>query len=193
MKQILIATRNKDKFRIISKLLSTENFKNYHFVCLDEINDEINDKKEEGDVLNRSYEKALNVYNSLSNNSFDYILGIDDGIKMKGKMIENIKDYIKSIIDNEYLIENEEIYIVRAYTFIDETGKHKSVVTEIPFKYIPVKEKFEIKENSYPLSHVMAPLNSDKAVFDLNDDETNQYYLDYSKLAFDEVEKYFND
>jgi len=193
MKKILLATRNKDKFRIISKLLKTDNFKDYDYLCLDDINDEIIDKKEEGDVINRSYQKALNVYSNLKNNSYDFIIGIDDGIMMKGKMIENIKNYIKSIIDNEYLEENEKIFIVRAYTFFDKNGKYKSIVTEIPFKYIPLKEKFEIKENSYPLSRVMAPLNGNKAVFALNEDETNQYYLNYSKSAFDEVENYFND
>ncbi len=39
----------------------------------------------------------------------------------------------------------------------------------------------------------MAPLNSNKTVFELNDDETNQYYLDYSKEEFKKVELYFND
>lgn len=193
MKKILIATRNKDKYSIISKLLSTDNFKNYQFISLNDIDEAIIDKKEEGDVVNRSYEKALNVFNSIKNNSYDYIVGIDDGIKMKGQMIENLKEYIKPIIDNEYLDENEEILIVRAYTFFNRDGKYKSVVTEIPFKYIPLKDKFEIRENSYPLSHVMASLDGNKSVSQLDKDETNEYYLSYSKKQFAEIEKYFND
>ena len=27
---------------------------------------------------------------------YDYIIGVDDGIKIKEKMIENVKDYIKN-------------------------------------------------------------------------------------------------
>ena len=122
----------------------------------------------------------------------NYIVGVDDGIKMKGKMIENVKEYIKSILDNEYLKENEEIYIVRAYTFFDKNKNYKSIITEIPFKYIPLKEKFEIKKESYPLSHVMAPLNSIKTVSNMDDEESNLYYLNYSKEAYNEVKKYFN-
>jgi len=193
MKKILIATRNKDKYRIISKLLGTKNFEDYEFISLNDIEDIIEDKKEDGDVINRSYEKALNVYNNLKNNIYDYIVGIDDGIKMKGQMIENLKEYIKPIMDNEYLKENEEILIVRAYTFINKKGEHKSIITEIPFKYIPLKENYEIKENSYPFSHVMAPLNSSKTVSEMNEDETNLYYLDFSKNAYNEVESYFHD
>ena len=193
MKTILLATRNKDKYRIISKLLSTENFKNYDFLSLNDINDEIINEKEIGNVLERSYQKAINAFNSLKDKSFDYIIGIDDGIKMKGQMIENVKEYINAILDDKYLEENEKIQIVRAYTFFNKEGKNKSIVTEIPFKYVKLKESFKLEENSYPLSHVMAPLNSNKSVFELNDDETNQYYLDYSKEEFKKVELYFND
>ena len=65
MKKILIATRNKDKFKIISKLLSIESFKDYKFISLNDIEEDIIDKKEVGDVINRSYEKALNVYENM--------------------------------------------------------------------------------------------------------------------------------
>lgn len=39
MKKILIATRNNDKFKIVSKLLSTNNFKNCLFYSLNDIDD----------------------------------------------------------------------------------------------------------------------------------------------------------
>lgn len=192
MKRILIATRNKDKFRIISKLLKTNSFKEFEFLCLDDINDKIIDKKETGDILNRSYEKALNTYNNIHNNEFEYIIGIDDGIKIKGKIIENVKEYIKPIINDEYLKENEEIAIVRAYSFINSKGKRKSIITEIPFRYIKLKKDFIIEENSYPLSHVMAPVNSTTTVSELDENETNLYYLNYSNKAFEDVKLYYD-
>lgn len=190
MKKILIATRNKDKFKIISKLLSTNNFKDATFYSLNDIKENIVDKKETGDVINRSLEKALNAYNNIKED-YDYFIGVDDGIKLKGKMIENVKDYITPILEDKYLTTNEKVYIVRAYTFIDKKGNHKSIVTEIPFEYKKLQEKFDILENSYPLSHVLSPVGSTKVVSGLKEEESNAYYLEFSKNKFDEIEKLF--
>lgn len=191
MKKILIATRNKDKFKIIEKLLSTQNFTDYKYYSLDDIDESIVDKKERGSVIERSYQKALNAFNCI-NSKYDYIVGVDDGIKMKRKIIENVKDYISLIIDDKFLKEGEVVYIVRAYTFINSDGIYKSVLTEIPFKYTKLKEKINIHENSYPLSNVLTPIDSLKTVIKLSADESNTYYLKYSKSSFDEVEEFFN-
>lgn len=192
MKKILIATRNNDKFKIVSKLLATKNFKDSNFYSLNDIEENIIDIKETGDIINRSLQKALNVRDCIKN-YYDYIIGVDDGIKMKGKIVENVKDYIKLIIDDKYLQQDEKVFIVRAYTFVDKNGIYKSIVTEIPFKYKKLKEKFEILENSYPLSHVLSPIDSLKTVIQLNDDESNEYYLKFSQAKFEEVERFFDD
>lgn len=190
MKKILIATRNKDKYKIVSKLLSAKTFKNFKFISLSEIKEDIIDKKEVGDIKNRSYEKAMNVYKSLKNNIYDYIVGIDDGIEIRGNIIENVKEYIKAILDNKYLKENEKVYIVRAYTFINKKGKFKIIVTKIPFKYKKLEKQIKIEENSYPLSHVLTPIDSNQRIIDLDEYDTNKYYLNYSEDKFNEVEKY---
>ena len=188
MKKILIATRNKDKYKIVSKLLSAKTFKNFKFISLSEIKEDIIDKKEVGDIKNRSYEKAMNVYKSLKNNIYDYIVGIDDGIEIRGNIIENVKEYIKAILDNKYLKENEKVYIVRAYTFINKKGKFKIIVTKIPFKYKKLEKQIKIEENSYPLSHVLTPIDSNQRIIDLDEYDTNKYYLNYSEDKFNEVE-----
>ena len=190
MKKILIATRNKDKYKIVSKLLSAKTFKNFKFISLNEIKEDIIDKKEVGDIKNRSYEKAMNVYKSLKNNIYDYIVWIDDGIEIRGNIIENVKEYIKAILDNKYLKENEKVYIVRAYTFINKKGKFKIIVTKIPFKYKKLEKQIKIEENSYPLSHVLTPIDSNQRIIDLDEYDTNKYYLNYSEDKFNEVEKY---
>ena len=190
MKKILIATRNKDKYKIVSKLLSAKTFKNFKFISLNEIKEDIIDKKEVGDIKNRSYEKAMNVYKSFKNNIYDYIVGIDDGIEIRGNIIENVKEYIKAILDNKYLKENEKVYIVRAYTFINKKGKFKILVTKIPFKYKKLEKQIKIEENSYPLSHVLTPIDSNQRIIDLDEYDTNKYYLNYSEDKFNEVEKY---
>ena len=192
MENILIATRNKDKFKLLSKLLSTELLKDSKFFSLNDIEDEIEDKKEVGDIKNRSYEKAMNAYLSIKNNIYKYIIGIDDGIEMKGQMIENVKEYIKDILDDKYLKEDEIVYIKKAYTFIDKNGVFKTIVTKIPFKYKKLTNHFEIEENSYPLNHVLTPVDSNLRLVDIDEETTNNYLLTYSKEGFDEVEKFFN-
>lgn len=193
MENILIATRNKDKFKLLSKLLSTELLKDSKFFSLNDIEDEIEDKKEVGDIKNRSYEKAMNAYLSIKNNIYQYIIGIDDGIEMKGQMIENVKEYLKDILDDKYLKEDEIVYIKKAYTFIDKNGVFKTIVTKIPFKYKKLTNHFEIEENSYPLNHVLTPIDSNLRLVDIDEETTNNYLLTYSKEGFDEVEKFFND
>lgn len=193
MENILIATRNKDKFKLLSKLLSTELLKDSKFFSLNDIEDEIEDKKEVGDIKNRSYEKAMNAYLSIKNNIYKYIIGIDDGIEMKGQMIENVKEYIKDILDDKYLKEDEIVYIKKAYTFIDKNGVFKTIITKIPFKYKKLTNHFEIEENSYPLNHVLTPIDSNLRLVDIDEKTTNNYLLTYSKEGFDDVEKFFND
>ena len=163
MNKVLIATRNKDKFKIVSKLL-TSIFKNYKYYNLNDLDEEIIDKKESGDVINRSYEKAKNAYDSIKNNDFKYIVGIDDGIKIRDEILENVKELIKPIINDEYLNNDEVVYIVRAYTFFSNTGDYYKILTEIPFKYKKITYNLEIEKNSYPLSHVLRTLDSDKTL-----------------------------
>ena len=191
MKKILIATRNKDKFKIVSNLLKSV-FKNYTFKSLDDIEDIINDKAENGDLINRSYRKAKNAFDEIKYNDYEYIIGVDDGIEINGKIIENVKDYIKPIIDNKILKENEVVYIIRSYTFINKEGIKYSILTKIPFKYKRINYKLEIKKGTYPLSHVLTPLDLDTVVADMDSNETNKYYTLYSKIKFIETKNYFN-
>lgn len=192
MNKILIATRNKDKFKIVSKLL-TSIFKDYEYYNLNDLYEEIIDKKESGDVINRSYEKAKNAYDSIKNNDFKYIVGIDDGIKIRDEILENVKELIKPIINDEYLNNDEVVYIVRAYTFFSNTGDYYKILTEIPFKYKKITYNLEIETNSYSLSHVLRILDSDKTVIEQDFDESNNYYLKYSEKKFKDVEEYFDD
>lgn len=192
MKKILIATRNKDKVRLISKLLS-KTFNQYTFESLKDLNQEIIDKDETGDVINRAKEKSKNVFDNLIENNYTYILGIDDSIKMKDKIIENVKDYINDILFNNYLEKDEVVYILRAYSFIDRKGNEISILTEIPFSFQPLQYDFKVEENSYPLSHVLSPIDKNIAVINMSEDESNDYYLKHSLDKLEEVKDFFND
>lgn len=192
MNKILIATRNDDKFKIISELLKTTIFEGMDFYYLKNINEQIEDKEEKGDLINRSYEKAKNTFENIKDNDFQFIVGVDDGIKIKNKIIENVKDYINAIINGELLEENETVYIVRAYTFIEKQGKEKSIITEIPFQYRKQTREILIKKDSYPLSNVLSPFDSIKVVSEQTFEESNNYYAIYSKKMLEEVKEFFN-
>ncbi len=125
----------------------------------------------------------------MDKNDFQYIIGIDDGIKMKGKLRENVKDYIQAILDDKYLAEGEQVDIVRAYCFMEKNGTSNTVITEIPFRYKKINRKIKLKEHSYPLSNVLMPFDSNKTVAEMDKEENNQYYLKYSEKKIKEVFK----
>lgn len=189
MKKILIATRNKDKFEIVTKILNKINNSSYKYYSLYDIKNLEKSDKEEGNIEERAYNKANQIYSSIKKNDYEYIIGIDDGIKMKGILRENVKDYIDDIINDKYLSEGEQVEIVRAYCFMNKKGEYKTVTTEIPFKYQKFNGNLKIGENSYPLSNVLRPLDSNKTVAQMDKNENNQYYLHYSEKKIKEVFK----
>ena len=189
MEKILIATKNKDKFEIVKRILNKIDEEKYEYYNLYDIKNLNKDEKEIGNIEERAYYKANQIYSSIEKNDFKYIIGIDDGIKMKGTLIENINDYIEDIINDRYLIEGEQVEIVRAYCFMKQNGEYNIVKTEIPFKYQKLKQKIELKENSYPLSNVLMPLEFNKTVSEMKNEESNQYYLKYSEEIIKEVFK----
>lgn len=189
MKKILIATKNKDKFEIVIKILNKISNASYKYYSLHDIESLEKKDEEEGNIEQRAYIKANQVYSSIKKNDFEYIIGIDDGIKMKGILRENVKDYIEDIINDKYLSEEEQVEIVRAYCFINKKGEYKTVVTEIPFKYQKFNGNLKIEENSYPLSNVLRTLDSNKTVAQMDKEENNKYYLQYSEKKIKEVFK----
>lgn len=189
MKKILIATKNKDKFEIVTKILNKINIESYKYYSLYDIKNLEKSDKEEGNIEERAYNKANQIYSSINENNYEYIIGIDDGIKMKGILRENVKDYIEDIINDKYLSEGEQVEIVRAYCFMNKKGEYKTVTTEIPFKYQKFNGNLKIEENSYPLSNVLKPLGYNKTVAQMDKNENNQYYLHYSEKKIKEVFK----
>ena len=181
MEKILIATKNKDKFGIVTKILDKISNESYEYYSLYDINTLEKNDKEKGNIEERAYNKANQIYSCIEENDFKYIIGIDDGIKMKGHLRENVKDYIEDIVNNKYLSEGEQVEIVRAYCFMDRKGKYKIITTEIPFQYKKYNGKLKIEENSYPLGNVLSPLNFDKTVAQMDKNENIQYYLKYSE------------
>lgn len=189
--KILIATTNRDKFKLVSYLLSSSIFKDAEFYSLYDI-ESIPPKRESGNVKKRSLVKAQNIFDNISNNIFDYIIGVDDGLRINGKVITAVKEYTKDILDDHFLKEGQRIELVRAYTFMDKDGNTNTVVTDIPYIYTVCSE-YSLEDFSFPLSQVFKPINGDIPLYLMDEKEGFDYALGYSIDALREVSDFYDE
>ena len=120
MKKILIATKNKDKFKTIKQVLGKIAKKEYEYYSLYDIEGIQKDEKENGTIDKR------------------------------------------------------------AYCFMNKSGEYKSTIIEIPFKYKKYNGDLKIEENTYPLIHVLTPIDSDKPVSEISNEDDINYCLKYT-------------
>lgn len=194
MKKILLATSNKDKFQIVKFFLRKVGFpeNEYEILSLKDINYNGPDEKEQGGIQERAKAKALAVKANLSNeNDFELIIGLDDGIELKGTLRPNVKDHLNMILFENYLERDELIIFPRAYACVNRAGKIFETVIRIKYKYRP-NDNLKIEPNSYPLSQVATPLNSDKPLSEMDRNEANNYCWECCRAGliefFDRVE-----
>ena len=182
MQRVLVATTNKDKYSTVSKIFKRTIFPDseYEIVCLTkEMN--IPDEKECGSNIERARAKALNAFNHLKAYNFDYIVGLDDAIVIRGKVEPNIKEYLNKIIYENYIEDGEVIAFNKAYCIIDKEANIYEIALEIPEIYHSLKDNFTIEEHTYPLAHVMYPIGYNVPVCELSDEESINYDLKYLK------------
>lgn len=184
MKKVLIATTNADKYRIVKSIFQETIFpkKEYIINSLKDIDVELEDKKEIGNNIERARAKAIQAQKELQDLEFDYYVGLDDAIKIKGKIEPNIKEYINKILYENYISDGEEYAFSRAYCIIDKNGNIKETTAEIPYIYKENKNVV-VKEHTYPLSEVAFPIGYDVPLTSLTPEEELAYYLKYVKEA----------
>ena len=190
MKKVLIATTNKDKFDSVSKIFKNTIFPNEEYV-IERMTDDMNvpDEKEEGNNNERARRKAINAFNHLKEYNYDYIVGLDDAVVVKGRIEPNIKEYLHKILFENYLDDNEEYAFNRAYSIIDINGKIYETNTVIPYIYKGLSNDMKIEDHSYPLAKVSFPIGYDKPICELNQEEEINYYLEYVKDSFNSFNK----
>ena len=177
MKKVLLATSNKDKFKIVKYILHKAGLKEneYEILSLKDINYNGPDEKESGGIAERARNKAISVKENLSNpEEYEYIIGIDDGIELKGTVRENVKDHIKMILFENYLEEKESIIFPRAYCCIDKFGRMYETIAEIKYTY-KHKDNLTVEPNSYPLSQVMVPIGGDRSLTEMSEEDADEY------------------
>ena len=185
MKKVLIATTNKDKYSAVSKIFKATIFKKeeYSILSLYDIDVNLKDEKECGSNIERARMKAKSAYNQLKDYDFDYFVGLDDAIKIKGKIEPNIKEYLNKILYDNYLSDGEEYAFNRAYCICDKEGNIYEANADIPYIYHPLKNNYELEKFTYPLSRVAYPIGVDKPICDITGDDEINYYLRYVKDA----------
>ena len=182
MNKVLIATTNNDKYDAVTKIFKNTIFPEEEYEIL-KLTDNMNlpDEKEEGTNIQRARKKATNAYDHLKSYGFDYIVGLDDAIIIKGRKEANIKEYLNKILFENYLNDGEEYAFDRAYCIIDKDQKLYEVNLQIPYIYHSLKENYKLKEFSYPLSQVSYPIGYDIPISKLNELNEINYYLKYVK------------
>ena len=180
MKKVLIATTNKDKFDAVSNIFKRTIFKEDKYEIIKQTKEmNIPDEKESGTNIERARQKALNAFNHLKEYNFDYIVGLDDAIRIKGKLEPNIKEYINKILFDNYLSDGEEYAFNRAYCIIDKDEKIYEIDLDIPYVYHSLKEDYKVEDFTYPLSEVAYPIGLNKPVSKLTEEESTDYYVKY--------------
>lgn len=174
--KILIATSNRDKFSIISKMLKTVIGENLNIKSLLAINP-IEDIVEEGNNIERAKIKALNALNKI-NEEFDYILGIDDGIIINNVEYVAVKDHLHEIISGNEVEIGSILYITRAYYLISKTGFEKCCFNKIPYILRKKLKEYEIK--GYPLNNVISTVDDEIELKLKTEEELNNYFIKYS-------------
>ena len=80
MKTILLATSNKDKFKVVKYLLQKAGLEEteYQILSLKDVNYSAPDEKEQGSIDQRARTKAISVVNNIPNREiYDFIIGMD--------------------------------------------------------------------------------------------------------------------
>lgn len=188
MKNVLIATTNNDKYSVVKGIFEATIFPKGKFKIdsLKTLNIELIDEKEVGDNADRAKQKAISAREQLSMYDFDYIVGLDDAIFLKGELRPNVKDYLTKLLYENYLEDGEEYAFNRAYCFIDKEGVIQLVTADIPYIYRHA-DNAVLKECSYPLSQVAIPIGYDKPIDELSSEEQLNYYLKYVSEALENI------
>ncbi len=182
MRTVLIATTNKDKFRVVANIFKKTLFPEdkYEIICqTDDMN--IHEEWEIGNNIARARTKAINAFNSLKKYNYDYIVGLDDALVVKGRVEPNVKMYVEKILYENYLAEGEEYAFNRAYCIVDKNKKIYEISIDIPVIYYSLKEDIVLEDHTYPLSNVSYPIGYNKPLAKLSPEEETNYYLHYVK------------
>lgn len=161
--KVIIATKNKDKFVLVSDLLRrTGRFDGVEFLSLKDL-DISEDFEEIGNVQERALKKAKDYAEVLRakglSDDVRCIIGVDDAmlVEKEGEIVVDSKTITDEILAGTRMTPGERLIVVRGYGMIDiETEEERTCETKVPFVFLGNEKGIIRKDGEYPLSRVLA-------------------------------------
>lgn len=183
--QILIATRNRDKYLIVRRLLEAS-IPDAFLASLEEGRVD-GDVVEVGSIQERAVQKATYFAGRLEQDGradeYDAVLAIDDGLSVEGaEATPNSKELTDRILGGEWAV-GTPIAVVRAYALIKRGERARVATTIVPFTFLGNPTGTRRQPGRYPLSEVLAPAGDDRTVSQLSQAEEDKFNLTHSAGA----------
>lgn len=179
---ILIATQNSDKFKIIKGLLSGCGLSDCLFKDLSDVHIE-SQGEEYGDSINRALMKAQYAYREIGKGKLiDIYVGADDRMECKNCNADDSSQVTtEKILRRQLLDAGDTLTIVRAFALLDREGAViDKFETEIPYRFTGNPDNFQFLDNKYPLNYVLSALEGGKSLVEMGEEEAMNYYLRFS-------------
>ena len=176
---VLVATRNKDKFSIVKTLIES--------IVPDIQLEALNSTALKGDVIEvgtieqratKKTEYFLDKLDlSIETTTYEAVLGIAVG---KASVSPHSQELTDQILEDIWPIKTP-LLIWRAYA-LARFGKVTRVeITTVPFEYKGNQNNISREVGRYPLSYVIGPIGVDRCVSEQSEAETNIHNLKHSK------------
>lgn len=193
-KDILIATHNLDKFRIVKNMLKTlgipeTSIRDLRSVSIEE------EYLEYGSATKRAKDKAIfyaQLIEKKGVQNISVVLGIDDELFLpaSNQKITNIKDSLTDFILGNVIETGEIIHLHRYFAFlVTQSQQVLECETKVPFTFMGLG-KYQLNEvlaTDYPLSFILAYLGQEKVVSELAENEATALDLSFSQLALNDI------
>ena len=188
-RQLLLATHNLDKARIIGgvikRLHETWNVKSLLDIGV------TTQFEEHGDLIARATSKAkhcANLVRQYSLPSFDLILGIDDGIVIPRLGIDSVEsEALTDFILDGTLPIGEPVVIKEAFALFSFTDRLLDAVAEVPFRYIGNPRNVRRGPDTYSLKWVLSRQFDDIPLSELGGETLIEYYLSFFGRPLDRI------
>lgn len=197
--KLLIATKNLDKYKIVTNLLLRCN-SNLKFYNLRDLNIDSN-IKEVGTIADRAKQKALFYQKYLKQNSMidniDWVIGVDDGIgfSKKDEGNPNSKELTDKILSNQCVNTGDKVWIKRAYSVIGKNNQIMVCTTSIPFIFFGNRTSVKRQDNKYPLSRVFGVIddNARLTIAEMDFNDSLDYYFKFSEKELCRLAKFMTE
>lgn len=183
--KVLVATRNKDKFEIVKRMVEAI-VPDAHLVSVADVNVS-GDVVEVGTISERAVQKAQYFLERLEwsdcADDFDAVLAVDDGLRIaNGEATPNSKELTDRILQEEWP-PGQSIEVVRSFALIKRGERPRVEITSVPFVFLGNPLSIEREKGKYPLSSVLAPQGKDVPVIELSQHEEDEFNLSHTSEA----------